>query len=461
MAQAETKAEDRPGKGKGKAFFDRANQVVETGNWDYAIEMFLEGIKREPDNVEQGHQPLREVAMKRKLQGGKGPGLGEKLKHGRAKDPIEALVNAEFLLAKEPGSVAFMERVLKAAKALDLHDVIMWIGNILLESQRQAERPSMKVLTMLMQSFDDIGEYAAGVQACQMAMNLSPGNGDLQSAMTELSAKYTIQKGRYDQEGEFAKGVKDMDKQKELVEGDRLAQSSGFLAKQLEKARQDYQADPSIPGKINALVDALVKFEDAAYENEAIDVLTKAHRDIGAYQFKMKIGDIKMRQMTRRYRKLRDEGDKKAMGEQLKNQLAFELEEYAERAVNYPTDLSIKYELGRRQLLAGQYDEAIASLQQAQRDPKRHVAALNLLGQAFARKGWHREAAETYERALDTEMSEDRAKEVRYNLGDCLEKMGETEKAQQQFSEVAQVDYNYRDVRQRLDKLRAGDEKQG
>ncbi|MCK4601377.1 MAG: hypothetical protein KAU28_02855, partial [Phycisphaerae bacterium] len=80
-----------PSSGKGKAFFDRADQVAETGNWDFAIEMYIEGIRREPDNIERGHHPLREVAMKRLAQGGKKAGMIEQLKHRPGKDPIASL----------------------------------------------------------------------------------------------------------------------------------------------------------------------------------------------------------------------------------------------------------------------------------------------------------------------------------------------------------------------------------
>ena len=76
------------------------------------------------------------------------------------------------------------------------------------------------------------------------------------------------------------------------------------------------------------------------------------------------------------------------------------------------------------------------------------------LGQAFAKKQWHREAAETFERALASDMSEERAKEIRYYLGDAQEKMGELERARDCFSEVAQLDFNYRDVRQRMEAIR-------
>ena len=453
-------------RGKGKVFFDRADQVADTGNWDFAIELFLEGILREPDNIERGHQPIREASLKRKAQGGKGPGMMETLKRRQGRDPAQNLVNAEFLLAKEPGSVAYMQQVLKAAQALEVPTVVNWIGQILLEAQRQAPKPSKAVLVMLTQAFHDIENFTSGVQACEMARELAPNDVGLQEALTELSAKYTIQQGKYDQEGSFTKGVKDMDKQVELAQGDMMVQSQTVLERQLERARQEYIEAPTVAGKVNALVDALLKFEDDSYENEAIDVLMKGNRDTGAYQFKMRVGDVKMRQMKRRYNKLREAGDKKAALEQAKLQLAFELEEYAERAANYPTDLGLKYELGRRQLMVGNYDEAIGSLQQAQRDPRRHVMALNYLGQAFGRKGWYRQACETYERALTSEMPEDRAKEIRYDLGDCFEKRGDQEqedqarraswtKAQDQFSDVVQIDYNYKDARDRLEVVRS------
>ena len=61
MTQAN--AQDQAEPGKGKAFFERADEVVETGNWDFAIELYLEGIQREPGNVVRGHQKLWEAAL--------------------------------------------------------------------------------------------------------------------------------------------------------------------------------------------------------------------------------------------------------------------------------------------------------------------------------------------------------------------------------------------------------------
>lgn len=441
--------------GKGKAFFDRADQVAETGNWDFAIEMYLQGIQREPENIDRGHKPLREVSLMRTAKGGKSAGMMEKMKHGPSKDPLTSLINAEYLMAKEPGSEAHMEQTLKAAQALECKPLAIWVANILMESQRQATKKNKRLLQELTAAYTNIEEYGLAIQACEFARQADPDNQQVQKTLSELMTKNTIKAGGYDQEGSFTKGVKDMKGQQKLIEKDKISQSEGYRQEHMEGTLQEYLANPTIPGKVNAYVDALLNMGDEGYENTAVDVLNKAFHDTNSYQYKMKIGDIRIKQMTRRYRKLRDSGDKAATAQALREQLEFELQEFGERALNYPTDMGIKFKLGQRQLAAGKLDEAISSLQQARRDARHSVTASSLLGQAFEKKGWHREAAETLENILQGDLNEDNIKDVRYNLGLVYEKIpGELAKAQEHYSHVAQVDYNYKDVRQRLEEVR-------
>ena len=452
----EPASQTRPNSGKGKAFFDRGDQVAETGNWDFAIQLYVDGIRREPGNVQRGHQPLREVALKRRASGGKAAGLIEQLKRRGGKTPEEALANAQYLLAKDPGNVSHMVAVLKAAQNLPepAPELIKWICDILLEAMRQAKKPNLQICKMTARAYSDVEAFAEAVQVCDIALSAYPDDVELGDMARNLSARETIKHGQYDSEGSFVGSVRDMDQQIELAQKDQMAQSREFLERQIQQARAEYEANPTVPGKIDALVDALLKVEEEGYENEAIDVLKKAHADSEAYRFKMRMDDIRIRQMRRRVNALKSSGDRQAARQAMRQLLAFELEAYAERAANYPTDLSIKFELGRRQLLAGKIDDAIASLQQAQRDPKRRLTAMTLLGNAFAKKGWHREAVETYRRALDLEPTEERAKELHYSLATSLEAMGEKQEALDHLSRVAQIDYNYRDVRDRIEALR-------
>lgn len=449
MADVESKPKPTPG--KGKAFFDRADQVAETGNWDFAIQMYLEGIRREPANLERGHQPLRDVAMKRKMQGGKPAGLTEGIKRRPGKDPIESLINAEYLLSKDPGKISHMVAVFKAARKLEDAGPVKWICDILLEAMRQAKRPNRQICMMLADAYAGVEEYSSAVQVCDLAVRAYPNDGRLAEMVKDLSARDTIKQGKYDGETSFVGSVRDMAKQVELAQRDQWAQSREFIEGEIEKARQAYEADPTVAGKIDGLVDALLRVEEEGYENTAIDVLKKAYTETDQYRFKMRMDDVRVRQMKRDINNIRRQGEKQAALESTRKLLAFELGIYGERSKQYPTDLPVKFELGRRQLIAGQTDEAIASLQQAQRDPKRRIMALTLLGKAFVRKELHREAVDTFQRALALAPGEEQAKELHYDLADSLEMMHEHEKAREYFSKVAQMDYNYRDVRERIE----------
>jgi tetratricopeptide (TPR) repeat protein len=461
MAESESRSELAPTEGAGKAFFDRADQIAETGNWDYAIEVYVEGLKREPGNIERGHKPLREVSLHRKLQGGKPPGFRDKLKLGASKDPTENLAISAHRLAKDPGNRQYMLQLLKAAQVLELANVIEWVADLIVQEQEEKEpkKRNRQLLATVVDAYESARAFQKAIVACNMIRQANPNDPQLLERIKNLSATMTAQK--YSGQGDLLDHVKDREQTQEDMERRKAQQSKSFLEKQLEQAEKDYLASPQVPGKISAYVDALLRMGDPSYEATAIDVLNRAYQETGSYNWKVRIDDIKIKQMTLRYRQLRDRGDKKAALEAARKQVAFELEVFQERAVNYPTDMNLKYELGRRQFAASsvdsdKLDDAIASLQQARREPRRRVAAMILLGQAFAKKQWYQEAADTYNALLEEDLSEDQIKEVRYSLGDALENMGKPDDASEQFSNVAQLDYNYKDVRERLDALRRG-----
>ncbi|MFW6154286.1 MAG: tetratricopeptide repeat protein [Planctomycetota bacterium] len=452
---------DETTKGKGDPFFDRADQIVETGNWDFAIEMYLQGIAKEPEAIERGLEKLRAVALMRKASGGKPAGFMEKLKHKPDKDPLTSLTNALWLISREPGDVGVWKHIVQAARKGGWKTLLEWAGGMLFEANRLSSQnksgkdKSVKdIYVFLTDVYEEAELYSDAVRACQMAIQRDSRDENLLDRMRDLSAKETIQKGRYDKEGDFTKAVVDLKGQMDLAKKDQVSQDADYLTRQVEQTRAAYEAEPTVEGKINAFVDALIRTDDESYENEAIDVLTKAYADTDNFRFKSRIGDIKIRQLNRRFNKLKKAKDMEGAKRVAKELLALELEVYAERAANYPTDLGIKYELGRRQFVAGQYDQAITILQQARRDPKRRVPAMNLLGQAFFKKGWHTEAAETFEQALADDLTEARKMELMYNLGVVLEAQGKNAEALEQYSDVAQIDFNYKDVRERIERLR-------
>ena len=136
-------------------------------------------------------------------------------------------------------------------------------------------------------------------------------------------------------------------------------------------------------------------------------------------------------------------------------QLKFELSVFKERAEQYPTDNKIKFEYGKRLLRARKIDAAIPMLQEARNDPKNRIACMLYIGQCFVEKGLHAQAISTLKQAIEEyELAGDNlSKELYYWLGRSYEAAGKKDEAAEAFGQVIQWDYNYKDVRTRLEAL--------
>jgi Tfp pilus assembly protein PilF len=132
------------------------------------------------------------------------------------------------------------------------------------------------------------------------------------------------------------------------------------------------------------------------------------------------------------------------------------MEHYGLCVRNYPTDLKAKYEYGVRLIHNKRYDEAIPHFQEAQRDPRHKTAAMGKIGLCFFMKGWFADAADIFVKAIDAYeiKDDDIAKELRYNLARSYEEQGDKAKALDIFRKIAQADFGYKDVSQRVDRLR-------
>ena len=131
-----------------------------------------------------------------------------------------------------------------------------------------------------------------------------------------------------------------------------------------------------------------------------------------------------------------------------------ELQEWAE---NYPTDMTIRYEMGRRMYELEMFSEAIPVFQTARNDPKLRSDAGIQLARSFMAAGFVDEADETLGVLIkDYPIKGDaKAKEMYYFRGIALEQRGLRDEAIKLFSQVAQWDFNYKDVQARIKKLRA------
>ncbi len=466
MAETPAVVDANEGPGKGDPYFLRAAQVAATGNFDYAIDMYIQGLQREPFNIEE-HRKLREVGFHRKVAGGKPAGgmFGTKTPF-KGKTPKEAMLNAEYLLAKDVGNITHMVNMAKSAAELNLAEVVMWIGPILQEANRTNKSPKVDLYTDLAALFAKVGDYARASQAAELARLLKPSDGALDNLVKQYAAQSTLKSGNYEKGGDFKESIKDRDQTKKLMEEENLSQSDDYRRKAVEAARADYERNPHEMQFIQKYAKALADTEDEASENLAIEVYTKAAAATKVYRFKMAAGDVRIKQLKRNLNLLKeaarqhpDDADLKGQIEKaIQDRAEFELGEFKERSDRFPTDLVIRYEYGRRLYETGHFDEAIGALQEAQNNPKYRVESLHLLGRAFMQQKMLPEALDTLKQSIedyDMAMSGDtKSKGLHYWYGRALEDSGKVQAAIDIYSQVIRWEFNYLDTKKRLAELR-------
>lgn len=448
-----------------RTFFEKARKAAEGKNYDYAIEMYLDGLRRAPDALEEGHLPLCELGLQRRGRGGKKPSMVERVKRLRGKTPLEQMLNAEYLFAKDPDHTPYAEAMLKAAVDGGYHKAAHWIANLIFQTNNAVEKPSLQTYVLLKDSYKALGQYDKAVAAVQRATKMRPDDKDLADEYKNLSAELTMSRGKYGTGADFRQSIQDRETQAKLYSQDRVVKTRDYRLTAVEDARKAYAREPDVVKNGFNLADALADLETDESENEAIQLLEGLHARLQDFRYKERAGLLKIRQIKRWRRAAKkqlkarpNDAEAKTELEELEKALhATEMEHYRLCMENHPTDLAAKYEYALRLMHSGQYNEAIPLFQDAQRDPRRKISAMDKIGYCFFRKQWYADAIDVFMRAIDAyEIKDDAiAKELRYNLARAHEEQGDSEKALELYRKIAQLDFGYKDVCNRVDRLRA------
>ncbi len=452
-----------------RQWFQKARALVDTKSYDYAIEAFINGLERWPQAVEEGYKPLYYAAMMRAAAGGKKPGTFEAFKYPTSgKDLRKALLNAVFLMAKDPKNPVYLEPAFRNAVKLGFDEVAMWLGQNFFDACQAEKKPSPQRYRLLADLYEEIGErqdrlgnesmaieamkraVAAMERLCQVDMK----NLDLSNDRKNLQAKLHIIEARLKED--FTKSIRDAGAQADLRDRDREVQADERMDQLVAKARADVAANPDVAAKVFSLVDLLCKREQDRYENEAVETLLAAYHKSDNYAFKMRADDIRMRQLNRKRRELLKDGDREGAKKLIREQLRLELGIFQERVKQYPTDLRIRFEFGLRLFRANRFDDAIPVFQEARNDPKVRTQCNSYIGRCFYEKGYYDQAIDVINQAVGNYelQGDDVSKDLQYWLGRSHEAAGHTPEALKAYGQVLQWDYNYRDVRERMDNLR-------
>ena len=457
---------------KGRKWFDRARELGDKRNFDHAIEYYVSGLEFWPDAVEEACRPLHGCAVARRQTGGKKPGLKDTMKRSvNDKDPKKAYMNSLWLFGHDPDNLAYVEGVAKNASRLRAEDAAFWSGGLCLKALESSPKPNAKQFQALLQLAEELGDRAAareesefaqtalqlGIEVLNLWRRKIPKDDTVEMAVKNLSTKLTILKGKYQKSESFRDSITDIDEQRDLHDEQRSVQSVDRLGELIAKAQLEYEAEPDSDKHLQHLSELLCRRETEPEELRAIAFLLNHFKRTDDYRWKMAADDVRMKQLGRSVRELSKGGDKAAIKESRIKQLRFELGVYKERIDRYPTDIRLRFEYGVRNFQAGRFDEAIPLFQAARTDPKNRAACGMYLGRCFFRKNYHDQAVEALSGAVQEHPldDDDMGKTVRYWLARAQEASGDGAGARKTYGNLLQLDYNFGDVRARLDALPA------
>jgi tetratricopeptide (TPR) repeat protein len=478
--------------------FERANQVIATGNYDYGIGLLISCCKLEPGNLifRQALRRTEKAKYGNNLRGSwharwsTWAGKARVKASFGARDYLKVLEYGERVLMRNPWDVGVQMDMAAAADGLGLLDVAVWC----LEQARQKTARDVALNRALARLYEKRGNFTQAMALWQIIQVDDPKDLEAQSKIKDLAAHDTIARGRYEPgqgggeaavaglrpgqaapnapppEPAGAAGGSNPKMKADVPEKGKTGSSSDHrVAREAALIRTRLEADKT---NVNAYLQLAALYRRVSLLDRARAVLNEGLAPTGnAFELALELADLDIEPFRQNLavteEKLHDAPDDEELRRirlRLRKEInTRELDFYRQKAERFPTELGLRFEVGVRLLRAGQHDEAIQMLQASRSDPRFRWQSMLWLGHCFkARNNW-RLAQRNFEDALQNlPVGETAArKDLLFLLAQGFADEGDLARAIDLGHELANLDFTYRDIGKLIDEWENKDRQPG
>jgi tetratricopeptide (TPR) repeat protein len=440
---------------------ENARIALQNGNFDYAVEACGHVLRAVPGCVEVRRlvrpAQLRQFESKNRLLAKVRSGLSSTpfIFSSVNKDPLKSLGSAEKILAADPTSASALKLLAEAAMALDFPETAAFAR----EAAQEQEPDDHGNLLELGEAWLAAGRPQEALRTADTLLKLKPLDSAAQNLMRKAAIAQTSRDSGWDGRTTTA-GKAGVGAQAEGRAPVKLTIAPEVeLRRELAAAVAVVAREPEHLDHYRVIVDRCRRLGEPA---EALAWLRKARKlPAGAVDMalekqesELSVALLEVQVKAAESALLASPGDPDVQARMTaaKRELAsFRLFEARSNVERRPNDLAARQVLGMLYLERGQFDEAIAQFQEAQKDPAVRTAALFGLARAFRAKKLY-ELAVTQFVLVKSEPGplDDRKKEIIYQLGECYELLGRKEQAIAEFKAIYAEDVIYRDVAARI-----------
>ncbi|MDF3057659.1 MAG: hypothetical protein K0R17_1874 [Rariglobus sp.] len=435
--------------------------ALQRGNLDYVLDVTTQVLKSAPGCLPvrrlQRVAQLRQLGSKNKLFAKAFGSVTQAgfLFGGGKKDPSKALETAEKMLASDPTSVPALKLLAEAAQGLDMPDTVAFAWEAIHElnpGDREALLNFGEACLVAKRPKD-------ALRAADELLKLKPQDGDALSLMRKAAIAQTTEKGNWEDKGSFRDKLKDESQSTMLEQASKIVTSEEMTQKLIDEALERLKMQPDNLNHYRSVVDGYRKLNKL---DEALEYVEKARAlPSGAADTTLakQASDLRTAILEKRIKELESQvalspenaefaaALAKAKREFAETQLA-EAKAYVER---YPNDYAARFTLGNLHFEAGDYQNAIANYQQAQKNPKVRISAITGMGKALkARKMFDLAVAQFQTAKSELPGMDDLKKDVIYELASCYESMGKKTEAIAEYKIIYSDDIGFRDVADKI-----------
>lgn len=434
--------------------FQRGNQNAAT-NLDYAIEMFTQCVLGDPGSAVYLQSLL---GVLRKKHGAKKAGglsgfwpiskAGSLKKFADKAQWRDVIRQGVEILKSTPGDHQVMLAMADACGQLQLHDA----QRVYLKSALDAAPADAEVNRQCARFLANHGEFDQAIACWVRVANVKTLADEAQREIARLQVEKTIVAG-HGMTGRAPAGAA------------KGPAGGGQSSSQVDRVAALKQVIQEKPTDIDAYLELADLLERDSTVEEAEAVLMKALAASGNdLKVREHLEDRQLRWARHRVhvaeQRLQAEAspaNRETLDRLRTAQLKHEVEIYSARCARYPENLTWRYELAMRLKAAGNHVEAIRHFQDVLQDPRRKGTVSLELGECFQKIKQYQLAMRNYATAVEslTDREMELRKRALYRAGVLAAGLDDEDAAQKYLATLAGLDFGYRDVAQRLDKLAA------
>ena len=427
--------------------FDTGEKSAKRREWDYAIQMYGQSVVGDPNNLDYA-KAFIETVQKKYNNNKKGSrvaaftGIMPKaaLAKGLKKQDYPSAVKAGVELLKlNPWEIPTLMQMATAVAGLGCYDGQLFY---LRQARDNAADPGdVEILRACAEALAFLGQFDQAIACWERVKKHHPENNEAQSAIASLHTDKINYVGSGKEDAKAA------------------AKKAGAGARE-EELRERNNLDPTDVGAANELSDLLCR-EERYTDAEA--VLQKTLAATADIKVRETLEDVlrrgsqhRLSVAERKYQAEPTEENKEEVRRLRKELIRVELEVFRSRSERYPGNTNWKYEFALRLKLAGNYTEAIRAFQEARSDPKRKAVVYIELGDCFVKIKQFKLALKNYVDSLDnmTDRDIEPRKRALYSGGVvAMDYLDDLDSAERLMSELAGMDFSYKDVGDRLEKI--------